>query len=59
MSGVFAAIIIVRIVWWLVRSDVIRSQPKPIETAPPPRESGFPQRPQLGGYGITPPESDA
>jgi len=58
MSWAFIAIAVVRIIWWLVRSDVLRSRPAPVEMAEPPRETGFPQRPQLGGYGIPSPESD-
>jgi hypothetical protein len=51
MSWVFIAIAVVPSIGWLVRSDVLRSRPARIET-------GFPQRPQLGGYRIISPESD-
>jgi len=58
MSGVIAGVIIVRLIWWLVRSDILRNRPAPVEKAPPPRETGFPERPELGGYGMTPPEPE-
>lgn len=57
MSGVFAAIIIARIIWWVVRSQ---SNPGPTvqATEAAPENENLPVRPQLGGYGITSPESD-
>jgi len=51
MSWVLIAIAVVRIVWWLVRSDVPDRRPASIGT-------GFPRRPQLSGYGIISLESD-
>ena len=56
MSWVFVAVVVVRIIWWVARSDIAGGQPISIETPPP--ETDFPQRPQLGGYGMTSPESD-
>lgn len=54
MSGVFALIIIVRIIWWVVRSQsagpTVQMEAAAIE------ESRLPARPQLGGYGIAAPE---
>ena len=56
MSGVFAAIIIVRIIWWVIQSQSAGPQGR-IEPAQP-EESRLPARPQLGGYGIAPEEPD-
>ena len=54
MSGAFALIIIVRIIWWIVRSQ--SSGPAVRMEAAPPEETRLPARPQLGGYGIAAPE---
>ena len=54
MSGVFAAIIIGRIIWWVIRSQSARPQVR-MEPAEP-EEACLPARPQLGGYGIAAPE---
>ena len=54
MSGFFAAIIIIRIIWWVIRSQSAGPQVR-IEPAQP-EEFRLPARPQLGGYGIAAPE---
>ena len=52
--SVFAVIILVRIIWWVIQSQTGASEVR-IEDARP-VENHIPQRPQLGGYGIAAPE---
>ena len=54
MSGVFVLIILIRIIWWVVRSQSAAPAVR-IEEARP-VENHAPQRPTLGGYGIAAPE---
>ena len=54
MSGVFALVIIARIIWWVVRAQSAGPTVR-IEAAPA-EESRLPARPQLGGYGIAAPQ---
>ena len=52
--SVVAVIILVRIIWWVVRSQSA-APPVRIEEARP-VENHVPQRPELGGFGIAAPE---
>jgi hypothetical protein len=54
MTGVAAAIILIRIIWWVVRSQ--SAGPRVRMEPARPEDSRLPARPQLGGYGIAAPE---
>ena len=51
---IVAIIILVRIIWWVIRSQSA-APPVTFEDASP-VENHVPRRPQLGGYGIAAPE---
>lgn len=54
MSGVFVLIILVRIIWWVIRSQSAAPRVRVEEAGF--EENHVPQRPRLGGYGIAAPE---
>ena len=52
--SVVAIIVLVRIIWWVIRSQAAAPPVTFEETAP--EDIHMPRRPQLGGYGIAAPE---
>jgi hypothetical protein len=52
--GIFAAIIVVRVIVMLVQSQSAVPRGRMEDAGP--QENHIPQRPQLGGYGVAAPE---
>jgi hypothetical protein len=52
--SIVAIIILVRIIWWVIRSQSAAPRVRFEEAGPV--ENHVPRRPQLGGYGIADPE---